>query len=84
MLDIYGVWESQNKPGKTFQPDPRLLEWPLWPQVPVELRPYFYFDDLFGVPSVIFESRNHYEKEMIHQAVQWKNSLFVRALEEEL
>lgn len=82
MLDIYDVWERQNKPDKDFQPDPRLMEWPMWPQVPVELRPYFYFDELFGKPSVTFNSRNSYEKEMIHKAVQWNNAWMIQAMKD--
>lgn len=82
MLDIYDVWERQNKPDKDFQPDPRLLEWPMWPQIPVELRPYFYFDELFGKPSVTFNSRNSYEKEMIHKAVQWNNAWMIQAIKD--
>jgi hypothetical protein len=82
MLDIYGVWERQNKPDKDFQPDPRLLEWPMWPEVPVELRPYFYFDELFGKPSVTFSSRNAYEKEMIHKAVEWNNAWMIQSMKD--
>ncbi len=82
LLDIYGVWERQNKPDKDFQPDPRLLEWPMWPQVPVELRPYFYFDELFGKPSVAFSSRNSYEREMIHEAVQWNNTWMIQSMKD--
>lgn len=82
MLDLYTVWEEQNKPDRTFLPDPRLLDWPLWPQVPVELRPYFVIDDLFGKPSITFNARNEYEKEMIHKAVAWHNNLMIRSLEE--
>lgn len=82
LLDIYGVWERQNKPDKDFQPDPRLLEWPMWPQVPVELRPYFYIDELFGNPSVTFNSRNSYEKAMIHKAVEWKNTWMIQSMQD--
>ncbi|MEN3942991.1 hypothetical protein WJU23_16960 [Prosthecobacter sp. SYSU 5D2] len=80
MLDLYCVWEWQNKPDRDFVPDPRLREWPWWAHVPVRLRPYFYFDELLGVPSVTYQARNAYEKQMIHLAVQWKNARMVESL----
>lgn len=82
MLDTYSVWERQNKPDKSFEPDPRLLAWPMWPKVPVELRPYFYFDEVIGKPSITFNSRNDYEKEMIHKAVQWHNAGMIQSMKD--
>lgn len=80
MLDTYAVWAEHHKPPRDFTPDPRVAAWPLWPQVPVELRPFFEYDDLFGKPSVRSHGRNAYEKAMIHQAVMWNNAQFMKAV----
>jgi hypothetical protein len=80
MLNIYSIWEQQNKPPRDFQPNPRVAAWPLWPKVPAELRPFFVWDDLFGKPSVSHKVRNDYEKAMIRQAVNWSNQQFIAAL----
>ena len=44
---------------------------------------YFYFDELFGKPSVTFSSRNAYEKEMIRKAVEWNNTWMIQSMKDE-
>ncbi|QIF03950.1 hypothetical protein [Roseimicrobium sp. ORNL1] len=82
MLDLYEVWARQNKPDKNLPIDPRLLAWKMWPQIPVELRPFFHFDELFQKPSVRHNARNPYEEEMIRAAVQWNNEWMMKSLKE--
>ncbi len=62
-------------------PDSRVSAWWLWSSVPVELRPFFIWDELFGKPTVRHDVRNDYERAMIHQAVQWNNAQFMKAFE---
>lgn len=81
MLDLYTVWERQNKPPRDWKPDPRVAKWPLWPGIPAEMRPFFIWDDLFGKPTIRHDARNDYERAMIHQAVQWNNAQFIKAFE---
>ncbi len=76
---IYRIWERQNKPDETFVPDPRLCGSALWEQIPEELRPYFYYDEVFKKPSVRHNGRNDYEKAMISKAIDWNNNLFMEA-----
>jgi hypothetical protein len=82
MLDLYEVWARQNKPDQNLPVDPRLLAWKMWPQVPVELRPFFHIDDLFQTPTVRHNARNAYEKAMIHAAVQWNNEWMIESLKQ--
>lgn len=82
MLDFYIVWEKHNKPPRDFTPDPRVAAWPLWSEVPIELRPFFVWDDLFGKPCVSYAGRNDYEQSMIRQAVNWNNAQFIDALKQ--
>jgi hypothetical protein len=82
MHDIITIWARQNKPPQDFTPDPRVVSWSLWSKVPLELQPYFVWDDLFQKPTVTHESRNDYDRAMIHQAVQWNNSLYIEAFKE--
>ncbi|RBP41518.1 hypothetical protein DES53_107351 [Roseimicrobium gellanilyticum] len=82
MLDLYDVWARQNKPDKNRPIDPRLLAWRMWPQIPIELRPFFHFDELFQKPSVRHDARNAYEEEMIRAAVQWNNEWMMQSLKD--
>jgi hypothetical protein len=82
MLARYTAWAKANKPDASFQPDPRLLKWSGWKDVPLELRPFFCYDELFEKPSVIHQSRNDYEKEMIHKTVAWWNAGFMNAFKD--
>jgi len=81
MLDIYTVWEKQNKPPRDFTPDPRVAAWVLWPEIPPELRPFFVWDNVFKKPCVTYKSRNDYEHAMIRKAVNWNNAQFTKAFE---
>jgi len=72
-LDLYQVWARQNKTEDSFYPEPRMLDWPAWREVPVEFRPFFVYDEMFGRPGVRHDARNDYEKAMIHKAVMWWN-----------
>jgi len=82
ILDLYRVWERQNKPDATFIPDPRVTSSPLWQLIPVDLRPYFYYDNLFKKPSVLHDGRNDYERAMVRKAVRWNNDLMMQAIRE--
>ena len=73
LLARYRAWEAQNKPDFTFVPDPRILEWDGWKQVPEELKPFFVFDPMFDRPGVRHKSANEYEEAMIRKAVRWWN-----------
>jgi hypothetical protein len=82
ILDIYTVWERQNKPPRDFIPDARVSAWPLWQVVPIELRPFFVWDDLFHKPSVSYKARNDYEQAMVRKAVNWNNDQFINLLKD--
>jgi hypothetical protein len=82
MQDMYSIWEKQVKPPRDFRPDPRVLAWPLWPAVPIELRPFFVWDDLFNKPSVSYKARNDYERAMIRKAANWNNDQFIKVLKD--
>lgn len=82
ILDIYQVWERQNKPDFHRAADPRCIAWPLWKRIPVEHRPYWIWDDLFGKPTLMTHGANDYQKAMIHKAVTWNNAQFMEALKE--
>ena len=55
-------------------PDPRLLSWEGWRDVPLEFQPFFEIDPVLETPTVRFRADNDYERAMIHKAVQWKNA----------
>lgn len=81
ILDLYRIWEKQNKPDDSFIPDPRVMSFPIWELIPVEFRPYLHYDETFGKPSVRFDHRNEYEKAMISKAVAWNNQLMMEAFQ---
>ena len=58
-----------------FIPDPRLLAWEGWNEVPAEFRPFFKIDRLLGVPTVRYKANNHYARAMIHKAIMWKKCM---------
>ena len=80
----YSDWERENKPDSTFVPDPRLLDWPEWAEVPEELKPFFIIDPLFDWPGVRFEGANEYENAMIRKAVNWKNGRMITSIKNAL
>lgn len=82
MLDFYSIWARQHKPPHDFTPDPRVAAWPLWPRIPVELRPFFVWDALIQKPTVSHAARNDYEQAMIRQAVRWNNAQFIEAFQQ--
>ena len=73
VLDLYEVWARQNKKEDVFLPDPRLLSWEGWKEVPSEYKPFFVIDPVFNRPGVRCHPENDYEKAMIHKAVMWWN-----------
>jgi hypothetical protein len=73
LLPQYEEWAQVNKSEETFVPDPRLVSWDIWRDIPVEFRPYYVMDTLFERPTVRSNGANAYEKAMIHKAVMWHN-----------
>jgi len=73
ILDLYKVWADQNKIEDCFVPDPRLLQWDIWNEIPLEFRPFFEMDPLLDRPTVKMHGKNSYEAAMIHKAVMWWN-----------
>jgi hypothetical protein len=73
LLPQYEDWVRANKNEETFVPDPRLVSWDIWADIPVDFRPYYVIDSLFGRPTVRSNGANAYEKAMIHKAVLWHN-----------
>jgi len=71
--DIYQVWSRQNKVEDSFVPDPRVQEWLEVTQVPMELRPFFHFDNVFDRPGIRHDAKNDYDRAMISKAVRWWN-----------
>lgn len=80
ILELYADWARQSKPDPHGEYDQRLLNWKVWPQIPLELRPFFAFDELFGKPTVRRDARNAYENAMIRKAVRWNNEVMMQAL----
>jgi len=74
MTERYAAWTRQNKCEDSFVPDPRLLSWVGWKDVPQEFQPFFEIDQVLETPTVRFRADNDYEQAMIHKAVQWKNA----------
>ena len=74
MLDLYQVWARQNKTEESFVPDPRILSWESWNEVPPELKPFFEFDPMLQRPGVRHKAGNDYEKAMISKAIAWWNA----------
>ena len=50
VFDLYKVWARRNKMEDAFVPDPRLLTWAGWNEVPAEFRPFFEIDSLLSIP----------------------------------
>ena len=76
LLKVYRSWEKQNKAGeRKLEPDPLLLEWEHWHEVPVDYRPYFYIDTIFNNrPSVT--SGDYYDNYAYAMSQKIKNWLW--------
>lgn len=78
----YDKWATANKPDmSTWEPDPRVIEWVWWDRIPLELKPFFAYDETFKKPSVKHGGENDYEKAMIRKAIAWNNDQFRKAFE---
>ena len=73
----YRTWERKNKKEDSFVPDPRILDYDIWQQVPPELRPFLTWDDLFERPGFRTPDGSEYEKTMSRKATQWWNEMMI-------
>jgi hypothetical protein len=74
LLKEYKAWAKKAKIREIkFAPDQQLLEWEHWSEVPVEYKPYYYWDTMFGDrPSVTMGSYdNKYESTMASKVRNW-------------
>jgi hypothetical protein len=77
MLPAYKKWERKNKKENTFIPDPRILDYDIWDQVPPELRPFLAWDDLFDRPGFREPDSTEYEKAMSRKCTKWWNGQMI-------
>lgn len=74
LLKEYKAWARKAKIREIrFVPEPRLLEWEHWSEVPAEYKPYYYWDTMFGDrPSVTGGAYdNKYESAMASKVRNW-------------
>lgn len=82
MLREYRIWEHRNKKEDSFVPDPRILDYDIWQQMPPELRPFLIWDDLFERPGFRAPDGSEYEAAMSRKATTWWNGCLIpQALE---
>lgn len=74
MLRDYRAWERKNKREDSFVPDPRILDFDIWAEVPPELKPFLVWDDLFDRPGFGHKHDTEYEKAMNRKATRWWNN----------
>lgn len=77
LMRRYRTWERMNKKEDSFVPDPRILDWEIWHEVPLELRPFLTWDDLFDRPGFRSPDGSEYEKAMSRKATQWWNEMMI-------
>ncbi len=74
MFRNYRAWERENKREDSFVPDPRILDYKLWEEVPPELKPYLVWDDLFDRPGFRHGGNTDYDQAMTRKATRWWNN----------
>lgn len=76
MFREYRSWEwKAKKHERDFKPDPRLVEWEHWHEVPTDYKPYFYIDTMFrNRPAVI--SADYYDRYKYGMSEKVKNWLW--------
>ena len=66
--------------GGLLRPGPRILDWKIWHEVPLELKPFLTWDDLFDRPGFRSPDGSEYEKAMSRKATRWWNAMMARFL----
>ena len=70
----YCAWaRKEKKHERDFKPDPRLLEWEHWSEVPPDYKPYFYFDTMLRKRPAIVSADyyNIYKYAMKEKVGDW-------------
>jgi hypothetical protein len=70
----YRAWERRNKMEDSFVPDPRIVDYDIWHELPPELRPFLAWDDLFDRPGLRNSDGSEYEEAMVRKATKWWNA----------
>lgn len=73
LLKEYNAWARKAKAcERSFIPDPRLLAWEHWHEIPPEYKPYFHYDTMFKRVSVVSGGMtNEYYMEMAKKVSNW-------------
>jgi len=78
----YRTWEaSERRHEREWSPDDRVLAWPSWNEVPVDLRPWFEWDEAFHRPGPMrLRKGSPYEKAMCRRALDWWNDWMIAGI----
>jgi len=65
--------------------DTRVSRWPYWNEVPVDLRPWFAWDEMFDRPGPLsLRHASAYEKAMCRRALNWWNKWMIAGIRDAL
>lgn len=78
----YRAWDAAERHRERDSiPDPRLLAWPPWNELPADLRPWFAWDEFLNRPRPLsLRHPSAYEKAMCRQALNWWNQWMIAGI----